>query len=516
MVFLTVNDTAAPQNPDIQSASTQRMALLLFVLLSCIYALCSSGRIRTADEYMQFFQAQNLVARGSTTVPQAVHFGNFYGTFDVHGQPRAPYPPGQALMSAPLLDFARFVLARLPGVPRQEDALLYVQVFGAVLTSALCAAGAMAFFFLTLHALGISAPNALLVTFCVAFSTLLFPYSGYFFSEPFTALVLLAAVFEIARNSTLVPRSAVTAGVLLAFSIWIRPTMVLAAAVFVVAIMLRERVATWRSIGLVLLFPVLAGIGYLLWNKMLFGRALEFGYPNVAEMSKQLNSFHTPFYVGLQGLLISPGKSIFIFFPVLLLAIPAIPRLWRRDRAIAALAVGLPLTYLFFYMRYTQWEGGLCPGPRYLLPFLCVTCLALGSALENGWRSSRAWLLLLATGGFVVQTITYATSFLEDQAIGAYYDYHFDYRMSYDPLISQTRRLIAYLSGKPAGLGLGFDRWFVFLHKLGISLSTEVLFASVPLIVAVFAALRLRTTLIQSERAKRAVPLAALREAEVI
>jgi hypothetical protein len=411
-------------------------------------------------------------------------------------------------MSAPLLDFARFVLTRFPGVPRQDETLLYVQVFGAVLTSALCAAGAMAFFFLSLHALAVSAPNALLVALCVAFSTLLFPYSGYFFSEPFTTLLLLAAVFEIARNSTLAPRSAVTAGMLLAFSIWIRPTMVLATPLFVAAVMLRERLAALRCVVLLSVFPVLAGIGYLLWNKVLFGRAFEFGYPNVAEMGKQLNSFHTRFYVGLQGLLISPGKSIFIFFPALLLAIPSIPRLWRRDRAIAMLAVGLPLTYLLFYMRYTQWEGGLCPGPRYLLPFLCVTCLSLGPVLENGSRSSRAWLLLLAAGGFAVQTITYATSFLEDQAIGAYYDYHFDYRMSYDPLVSQTQRLFAYLNGKPAGLGLGFDRWFVFLHKLGVSASTEVLFAGVLLMLAVLAAFQLRRTLKQSESAKRTVPLA--------
>jgi len=482
---------------DVTADLAARAALWLFVLLSCIYTLASSGRIRTADEYMQFFQAQSLVERGSTTVPQAVHFEDFYGTFDLHGRPRAPYPAGQALMAAPLLDSARFVLAHLPGVPQREETLFYVQVFGAVLTSAVCAAGAMALFFLTLSRLGVSPENALLTTICVALGTLLFPYSGYFFSEPFTTLVLMAAVYEVARNRRLDTRSAVVAGVLLAFAIWIRPTMGLAAPIFAAAILLRERAAALRSTMIVVILPVLSGLAYLLWNKIIFGHALEFGYPKVAEMGKQLNSFQTPFYVGLRGFLFSWGKSIFIYLPPVLLAIFAIPRLWRRDRAIATLAAGLPLTYLAFYMTYTQWEGGLCPGPRYLLPFLCVTCLALGPLLEAGHQRFRRMLLILGGLGFLVQVITYAVSFLEDQAVGAYYDSHFDYRMSYNPLVSQTERLIAYIKGKPAPLGLGFDRWFVFLHKLGISLSIEIVLAIVPIVVMVVAIVRLRNALLQ-------------------
>jgi len=177
------------------------------------------------------------------------------------------------------------------------------------------------------------------------------------------------------------------------------------------------------------------------------------------------------------------------------LAFVGLRRLWKKDRAIATLAAGLPLLYLLFYMRYTQWEGGLCPGPRYLLPFLCVTCLALGPLLETGGLTIRRWLLILAIFGFGIQVVTYSTSFLEDQAVGAYYDSHFDYRMNYDPLVSQTERLFAYLGGKPASLGLGFDRWFVFLHKLGVAASTEVLFAIIPILVFIVAVLRLKQML---------------------
>ncbi|MBV9435730.1 MAG: hypothetical protein JOZ44_06740 [Acidobacteria bacterium] len=484
--------------PNSASARTDlhsRAALWLFVILCCFYGLASSGRVRTADEYMQFFQAQSLVQRGSTTVPQAVHFEDFYGTYDVHGQPRAPYPAGQALMAAPLLDVARLLLVHFPGVPRTQQAVFYVQAFGAVLTSATCAAGAVALFFLTLLQCGTSIRNALLSALCLGIGTLLFPYSGYFFSEPYTAVVLMAAVYEMAKCERTGSRNSVVIGLLLAFAIWIRPTMVLAVPVFALAILLRERIAGWISAAIVCVLPALSGCGYLLWNRMIFGRALEFGYPNVAEMGKQLNSFHTPFYVGLQGFLFSPGKSIFIFMPPLLLALVGIPGLWRRERALATLAVGLPSIYLLFYMRYTQWEGGLCPGPRYLLPFLCVTCLALGPMLDTGSLKIRRILWVLGSIGLAVQVITYATSFLQDQVVGTYYNANFDYQMSYNPMVSQTLRLISYLKGQHAGLGLGFDRWFVFLHQLGVSASTEVVWALVPLCGLALSITQLRRTL---------------------
>lgn len=480
----------------------KRVALWLFVFLSCIYALSSSGRIRTPDEYMPFFQAQSLIERGSTAIPQAVRFGDLYGAFDRHGQPRAPYPAGQAFVSVPMLMLAKSLLVHFPGVPRAEGPIFYIQVFGAVLTSALAAAGAMAFFFLTLSRLGVSLQNAFLVTCCISFGTLIFPYSGYFFSEPFTALIMVAATYFLASESQRNGPNAAVIGLLLALATWIRPPMLLATGVFVLAILVREGRAGFRRAVLIGALPAVSGLLYLLSNKIVFGRALNFGYPETEEMlGKHLNSFHTPFYIGLTGFLFSPGKSVFVFMPVLLLALAGVRKLWNRDRAVVTVSAGLPLLYLLFYMRYTQWEGGICPGPRYLLPFLIVTCLAVGPLLETGRSTIRRWLLVLTAVGFAVQIITYSTSFLEDQAVssGAYYDAKLDYRMSYDPIVSQTKRLIEYVKGKPAPVGLGFDRWFVFLHKMGVAVYTELLIAAIPILFCLMGVIRLRRFLLKQE-----------------
>jgi len=467
-------------------------ALLLFACLSCVYVLTSSGRPRTPDEYMTLFQAESLIERGSTAVPQSLGTQNFYGKFDLRGQPRSPYPAGQAMLAVPFVWLGRCAFARLPGVPQDTTTSFYLEGFAATLSSATFAAAAMAVFFLLLRRLELSTQDSLLLTSCVAFGTLLFPYSGYFFSEPLSALLLLSATYVLFGGESEATRTqAITAGIVLGFAGWVRPTMFLAVAIFALAVMVRGGAHRWKVAAVTAGLPAISAFGYLAWNKHLFGRALEFGYPETAEFGKHLNTFQTPFYVGLTGFLASPGKSIFLYSPLLVLAIFGIRSLWRRDHGLATVCAGLPALYLLFYMRYTQWEGGYCNGPRYLLPSVIVCCLALAPLIQlktqSKARPMRRFIVILAVLGFAVQVVTYSTSFLEDQVGGGgYYDARFNYRLSYNPIVTQTQRFIAYWSGKPAALGLGLDRWFLFLHKLGIDAGTLVVIAILPLTLAIW------------------------------
>jgi len=479
--------------------SDKRLAFWLSLFIASIYALASSGRARTPDEYMTIFQAESLIDRGSTAVPQSLQANDFYGTYDLKHQPRSPYPPGQAILAVPYEWFARKVLARLPGVARDRTTVFYVQGFGATLSSASIAAAAVGFFFLLLRRLGVSVRDSMCLTCCIAFGTYLFPYSGYFFSEPLSTLLFLSTAYALFGSEHPVTwKRAILAGLILGFSLWVRPTMVLAAGIFGVAVVIANRGKRWKNAVLVLLFPGLFGFAYLVRNKLLFGRALEFGYPDTAELGKQLNTFHTPFYVGLTGFLLSPGKSVFLYCPLLILAIYGMGKLWKIERGLATLCCGLPLVYLMFYMRYTQWEGGFCLGPRYMLPSVILCCLGLAPIVSMGSRKFNQAVLALACIGFSVQVISYSTSFFEDQTAGNYYDSFFNYRMAYNPMISQTERLIAYMGGKSAPLGMGFDRWFVFLNKLGLSRGTLAVIAIPPLIIALWSCLVLRRAWIRA------------------
>jgi hypothetical protein len=478
-----------------ERTNSRHIALWLFASFQFFYLLTSTGRVRTPDEYNSLYTTESLVLHGSTAVPQAVRLNNFYGRWDLHGVPRAAYPPGQALVAAPWFALGQYVIARLPGVPTsppERDATDLVVAFAVCLSSTTFAALAVTFFFLLLTSIGIPLSAGIMATAMVGLGTPIFSYSAWFFSEPLSTAIFLGVAWlifarkpedqhddqHIGRNHQPVSlRIAAIAGLILGLSTLVRPTNVLSILVFALALWMRDGKHALRP-AMVLCATSAIGVAVLLGhNTLLFGSPFSFGYPTSAEGGKQLNRFDTPILTGLYGFLFSPGKSIFIFAPPVILALAGFGRLWRRDRALAALAILFPVIELLFYAKYSQWEGGYCVGPRYLVPGIIFLCLALGPILADAWEKSRVGLKVLAialmTLGALVQAVSLATSFMEDQvARGRYYDAHWTYHLNYS-LLGPIKLFWKYINDpQPARLGLGWDRWFVFLSKGGVSRAT--------------------------------------------
>ncbi|HXA50532.1 MAG TPA: hypothetical protein VNV86_09530 [Candidatus Acidoferrum sp.] len=78
----------------------------------------------------------------------------------------------------------------------------------------------------------------------------------------------------------------------------------------------------------------------------------------------------TPFHEGFLGALFKPEKSIFLFDPLLILALVLLALLWKRlgpeVRAYAVTSLLLLLAYISFYARYTYWAGDHAWGDRYV------------------------------------------------------------------------------------------------------------------------------------------------------
>jgi hypothetical protein len=450
--------------------NTWRYAGKIFLVFSFLYLLTSSGRVRTVDEYMAFFETQSMVQRHSTAVPQAVQLNYYYGKYDLRGQPHTPYSPGHPLFAVPWYLLGHYVFERLPGVPGHiSQAVLEASV---CFSNACFAAAVVAFLFLIFCELGLDLNLAFLTAAMVGLATPVFAYSAWFFSEPLTtALLVAAAYFVFARHKgepVPIPSAAI-GGALLALAVFIRPAHALAAVVFFVALLVRDGI---KGLSPALTLSACSAVGLavlLLYNFHLYGNALEFGYPAAAEGGKRLNSFETPILTGLIGFLFSPGKSIFLFAPPIILAIFGFPKLWRIDRGLALVAGGLLPVYLLFYARYSQWEGGYCVGPRYMVPALALLCIGL-APVTNLSKQMRVAAIALTILGAVVQIISIATSFMESQVpAGVYYRQNWVYKMNYS-LWSQVQVLANHIAHPaPARLGLGFDRWFVFLGKLGVS-----------------------------------------------
>jgi hypothetical protein len=115
----------------------------------------------------------------------------------------------------------------------------------------------------------------------------------------------------------------------------------------------------------------------------------------------------TPFHTGVLGALFQPEKSIFLFDPLLVLAIFLLAWLWKRltpeVRAYGAASVLLLLGYVCFYARYTFWSGDFAWGDRYvstsveLVALIAVPLLirfreVLGKTI---WRAG--WVLIVVS-----------------------------------------------------------------------------------------------------------------------
>ena len=124
----------------------------------------------------------------------------------------------------------------------------------------------------------------------------------------------------------------------------------------------------------------------------------------------------TPFYEGFLGPLFKPEKSIFLFDPLLVLAIALLvllwPRLLREVRAYAVASLLMLLAYICFYARYAYWAGDFSWGDRYVAtPVEFVALLAVPLLLRyRGSLSKFIWRggLALIAASLVIQIASLA------------------------------------------------------------------------------------------------------------
>src|SRR5262249_53143519 len=119
---------------------------------------------------------------------------------------------------------------------------------------------------------------------------------------------------------------------------------------------------------------------------------------------------------GLAVLLLSPGKSLLLWAPPLLLAIVNARRFRDREPgvfagAVAALAIGL-----VFFGAYLFPDGGDSHGPRNLVPVVPLVLLVAAGSGEAGWPRTLARACGIV--GFIVALLSTSVSFLEDQTLG--------------------------------------------------------------------------------------------------
>jgi len=161
-----------------------------------------------------------------------------------------------------------------------------------------------------------------------------------------------------------------------------------------------------KSLGLLVRALALVGVGLLpgmvmllLYNYLRFGSVAKTGYNGVAGVMVE------NVLVGTWGFLFSPGKSVFLYTPPLVLAVLGLPRFWRTHRASVLVMLATILPVMLFYARFPSWSGDWAWGPRYAvfaIPVLLLPCIAFLSTMRWPGRSLAAGIMV---AGLCVQIL---------------------------------------------------------------------------------------------------------------
>jgi len=373
-----------------------KTAVAIFICLTGVFLLLGSREQPWGDAGIMYEVADRIAVHGTVAIqtewPPMSHRG-------VDGHVFSQYALGPSLVSVPGV-WLRAVLVRL--FPGSAHLIL---VLTAHLVHAMLGAAVCALFYRMARRCQCSPKLASFGTVVLAVGTMLFVYARSPFSEifqTFAAVGFTGALVEVLDSPT--RRRALTLGVWAGILLNAKSVFAMSIVASVVLVAVRHRgdraslarALAWTTAALSP-FVVLA-LGY---NHARWGSPFDTGYgATLKQMRENVAS-------GLWGLLFSPGKSIFLFSPPLVIGALALPRFAREHRWLALAMAAVIAPPLLFYARFVSWGGDYCWGPRYLLfavPLLWLPAVAslLPRAESAASRAACAGVIAL---GIAVQVL---------------------------------------------------------------------------------------------------------------
>lgn len=408
--------------------------ILIGLAVLLVYLLSSGGDFFITDGEVEFLSIQALVDGRTLSIPAYAHFPQL--KLGRYGQQYSQYGFGMTLVGLPFYLFGIMLAHLIPGSNRYLLTRLTVSTLPAV-----CAALAVtAFFFISraYHSRGRSVCLALIL----GLATILWPYSRVLFPEALLSACITWAVFlAIYASEASGGLTAVISGSLLGLAFMTRPSAItyLPGTLW---LMLQRR--DRRSRGRVLIILGLCFMVFLLAqlaiNFLKFGNPFYFGYSNPEER------FGKSTLTGIYGLLLSSGRSVFLYSPLTLLALGGWPHFIRRFRSDAIGFILLSTMPTLFFSTWSVWYGGWAWGNRYLVPIVPFLLLPL-PFLWNRVGTILCSVLLAFTGcginflGVAVDTNEYY-SFVISQ-IGELYEQAILFIPQYSPVVGHLRFLLA-------------------------------------------------------------------------
>jgi hypothetical protein len=301
--------------------------------------------------------------------------GSRYAVELVHGRYYAGSPLGVSLLALPVVLVIDVTGAHVPDGKTEK-----------LVASLVMALTALVLYGIARRALDV--PRALLLTFVFAFCTPAWSVAarGLWQHGPSMLMLSLALwlMLEAERRPWIVPYVSLP----LAFAFVVRPTNAIPIAALTVVVLVRYR----RFFVRYVLWAMAIALPFLLFNLAVYGTWHSWYY------SPGRVGHGTLLWEALVGNLVSPNRGLFVFSPILLLALYGA---WLKLRREATLLDGALVTVVILHWlvisSHLPWDGGHTYGNRlfadvipYFVYFLIPVVAALPDPRQVGRRPALA------------------------------------------------------------------------------------------------------------------------------
>ncbi|MCX6133921.1 MAG: DUF2723 domain-containing protein [Ignavibacteriales bacterium] len=416
----------------------KRYGVILFCLCAFFFGLIPYGGVRSSDSEVVFRVGESLALRGVFYVEHDLEDWHSFGVATgKSNRLYAIFGPLESILLAPIIKvgdlvnetgwykplspilplshfteggFFDYLEGRHTQTPRPHALRTFTSFFNVFMTS-FC----VFVFWQILLLLTKSIPASFLVSIIYAFGTHAWPYAGTFFSEPLATLLVLLSFFyllkagepEASGEGNRTNRPVFLSGIWMGLAITAHITAALYAPFFALYFFWRDIENRPSLLGRLERGAVFAvGVFILLfllgwYNYFRFGSFFETGR-TASAISGEIFGYGTFVYPfrGLYGLIFGAGKGVLFFMPALVLGAFLSKSFLRENRQLFwTVTLAVAFRVLFIASR-SDWHGGFCTGPRYLvmaIPFLLIP-IAFWLKSHESTRFARAFGFMTVFG----------------------------------------------------------------------------------------------------------------------
>jgi len=384
----------------------KNIALYLYLLCASVYLLSKSSSLLAIDGRIRFALTESLVERYSVSS---------YGTG----------LPAQSVLQIPLYLVGKTI--KDVGCFQGRDNAR--EFFVGLLNSFITPISVVLLFAVSLK-LGFQKRTALTLALLFAFATTAFLYARFNGNEPTLCLFLLGTYFAILNLKEKMSWRNVLflAGMLfsLILSHYGIIPVALAAGLLVI---LKRKDLSLKKIHQIAIIAIMIGALFLCawYNHARYSSFWLTGYES--------QKFSTPTFIGICGLLFSPGKSVFLYDPLILLSLFWFGKFFRTKKDVWSIyfIIIIPLYRLMVYAHWHSAFGSFTWGSRRFLPVLPFLLLPFGVAVEK-YFSLKRWKKILIIAVIVLSTL------IQLLAISVHWKYYW--------------------------ISIGPDRWWPYLRRI--------------------------------------------------